>query len=381
VSDDAQQKPQQGSNDANGQGAETRPAPQPARNSQQAKQPAGAKPDEAPDRSAASFSPIVSSRHLRRFEALVRRRPVKANVGIVLVTQSGDCYGYPPDRQPTVGELLWKGAGTVYEVDMGIHWSNVKLEVPSQTEAFFFDATIELEWWVTDPVPIVKRGVYDVRKALEPHLWQRLSAITRSFEVEDSADAENTAAESLTKLPVGAEYGLGTRAFLKLRMDTPTVRHVSAVRDIRRDMEIERETQLLRLLRDDSTTTLIDRRVTRYRRILLSGDFDQFALQLAQNPDEAPAVIQMLREERHNNRRAVTDFVTSLLDSGAIDRHEINDQVREALRWLKDATDTVLKGPDPAGRATAQRVDALPSVEIPPSDLPEPPTPSPPGTP
>ena len=336
-------------------------------------------PEQRPEPS--SYRPVVGQRPLRRFEILVRRREVRAHVGVVLVTLSGDHHGFKPERQPTMGELLWKGSGTLYEIDMGRHWTRIELELPSRSEAFAFNAVINVEWWVEEPVLIVKNGVYDVRKALDPHLWQRLSAITRRFEVEESAEAEAMAAD-LAELPVGIEYGLVTRAFLRLKMDTPTVHHASAVRDVQHKIELERATQQLRLLREESTAKLIGIRVTRYREILLSGDYDQFALQLAQNPDEVPAVVQMLRDERHNNQRAVTDFVTRLLDSGAIDRHEIDDQVREALRWLKQATDSVLVGPDAPDRLSGRGSEkALPAAEIPQSELPEPPMPPPPEAP
>jgi hypothetical protein len=307
---------------------------------------------------------------------------VHGHVGLVLVTQRGEHHGFPPDRQPTTGELLWLGSGTLYEIDMGRHWARVELEVPSRTEAFSFDAVVDVEWWVEDPVPVVKHGVHDVRKALEPNLRQRLSSITRKWEVEDSAHAEAEVVGSLAAMPVGAEYGLGTRAYVWMRMDTPSVKHAAAVRDLHREIELEHATQELRLVREESTSVLITRRVERYRVILQSGNLDQFALQLAQNPEETPAVIQMLREERHNNRRAVTDFVTRLLDSGAVDRHEIDDQVREALRWLKDATDTVLGDPNRPGRIPAPRADeALPPGQIPAGELPEPPSLPPSGTP
>jgi hypothetical protein len=289
----------------------------------------------------------------------------------VLVTSRGGYHGFPPEQQPTIGELLWKGAGTLYEVDMGKHWTALELEVPSRAEAFGFRAAIDVEWWVENPVQIVKDGVYDVRRALEPHLRQRLSTITRGFDVEESARAERAVAAALEDQPVGSEYGLVARVFLRLWMDEPTVDHAAAVRRVQREVQLERETQLLRILREQSTTQVIAERVVRYRRILSSGDIDKFALQLAQNPDEVPAVVQMLREERHNNRRAVTDFVTRLLDSGAIDRYEIDDQVREALRWLKEATDTVIAGRGQRGRILVDGASSLPPSELPESDLPE----------
>jgi hypothetical protein len=330
-----------------------------------------------PDRSP-SFRPIIGERQLGRVAALRHRPTVKARVARVLVTSRGEIIGYKPDQQPTVGELLWKGPGTLYEIDMGKHWAQLKVDVPSIAEAFLFSAIVDLEWWVKDPIQIVRDGVHDVRETLEPHLRQRLARVTRNYDVADAAQAEEVAARSLRSEPLGPEYGLDTQAFLQLRMDPSSVEHATAVRKITWDIELERKIQVLRLERDDSTAALIQRRLDRYRDILVLGNVDQFALQMAQNPEEIPAVVQMLREERHNDRRAVTDFVTKLLDSGAIDRHEINDQVREALRWLKDATDTVLLGPDDGTRPPRPRSpDALTSGDLPRSDLPEPPVPPP----
>ena len=300
---------------------------------------------------SSSFSPIIRERRLRRSEILVRRQ-VRAHVGLVLVTVTGTHY-FPPEKQPTIGELFWKGGGTLFEIDMGQHWTPIELDMPSQSEAFSFHATADVEWRVENPLRIVTDGVHDIRTVLRTQLWQRLSPITRAFEIEDSANAEAAAAASLADLPIGTEYGLRTRVFLRLRMDALAVEHASAVRDVRREIALERDTQVLRLLREESRAALIDRRITRYRSVLLSGDFDQFALQLAHNPDEVPAVIQMLREERNNNRRAVTDFVTHLLDSGAIDRHEISDQVRNALQWVKDASDPVLAAPGASDRTVS----------------------------
>lgn len=155
-------------------------------------------------------------------------------------------------------------------------------------------------------------------------------------------------------------------------MDESTVTHAAAIRQVQREIKLEHETQELRLLREESTTTLMARRVERYRAIILAGDCDQFALQLAQNPHEVGTVVQMLRDQRHDNLRNTTDFVTRLIDSGAIDRYEINDQVRAALDWFKEATDTVLWGPEQPARIPAKcDFDALPPTDIPDPGLPD----------
>jgi hypothetical protein len=105
--------------------------------------------------------------------------------------------------------------------------------------------------------------------------------------------AEAKALESLKEHPVGGEYGLWSSVVLRMQMDEPTVTHAAAIRQVQREIRLERETQMLRLLREESTTTLMTRRVERYRNIIITGDYDQFALQLVQNPPEVGTVIQM----------------------------------------------------------------------------------------
>lgn len=357
---------------------DTKSAPQPAAKAPPAQPPHARAGADRRSEPSASFRPIVSERQLSRAAALTHPPKTRANLGLVLVTSRGEFIGYGPDKQPTLGELMWKGPGTLYEIDMGKHWTQIQVDTPSFAHGFLFAAIVDLEWWVKDPIQVVRDGVNDVREVLEPHLRQRLASVTRHFDVEEASQAQLEAAKSLIIEPIGAEYGLGTRAFLQLRMDASSVEHATAIRKIERDIELERKIQMLRLERDDSTAALTLRRIDRYREILQARNVDQFALQMAQNPGDIPAVVQMLREERHNDRRAVTDFVTRLLDSGAIDRHEINDQVREALRWLKDATDTVLLGPNDGSRAPRPRSpDALPPGDLPRPELPEPPTPPP----
>jgi hypothetical protein len=88
-------------------------------------------------------------------------------------------------------------------------------------------------------------------------------------------------------------------------------------------------------------------------------------------------VVQIVREERNENRRHTTDFVTRLLDSGAIDKWDIDDQVRATLDWLKESTQRVIRQNDAPAFPPPQEGDALPQAELPTPPLPghaDPPT-------
>jgi hypothetical protein len=267
--------------------------------------------------SAESFNPIVGQKDVRRFEFLHGRPPVSASVTLVFSTLRKGLLEFPPERVPTTGELLWSGIRRMYEVDMGLHHTNVYIELPSSGDAFAFQADVDIRWRVRDPQRIVKDTIKDVREALAPGLTARLREITRRFPIEQAADAEDAANHALRVEPTGVRLGLEVEAYVRLTMDAPTMEHAANVRGVQR-----------------------------YRQIITAGDVDQFALMLSQNPKDSGAVLTALNDARDTDRRLTIDFVNKLIDSGAIDRWQIDEQVQGALTWLKESTDRVISPSD-----------------------------------
>jgi hypothetical protein len=262
-------------------------------------------------------SPIVGERQVGRFEFLYRRLPVSARMARVLVSSSGQCVEYRPDRQPTTGELLWGGTRMVYDVDLGVHVARIEAAPPSRGDKVAFRATIDLIWQVTDASKVVLAGIDDVRQAVSPSLLYHLRSVTREHDIDASEDAEAAANKALDNESLGAEFGLSLQVFVRLTMDEPSLEHAA-----------------------------IRRRVDLFRTIIAAGDYDQFALQLALKPDDIETVVKLLVGERDSHRQAVFDFVTRLLESDALDRWQIDDQVRTTLQWLRDSGFKVLAGTD-----------------------------------
>lgn len=273
-------------------------------------------------------SPIVDERHVRRFELLYRRLPVGARVARVFVTRSGECLTYPTTGQPTTGELVWKRIRTVYEVDLGVHVSTVEAELPSRGDKITFRASVDLRWQVADPAQVVRAGVADVRRAVSPPLLARLRTVTRRFDITDSDQAEEAANKELGDDTLGADLGLSIQAFVRLAMDLTTLEQA-----------------------------VNQRKVDHFRTIIASGDFDQFALQLTLKPDDIGTVVKVLVDERDSRLRANFEFMNRLLESDALDRWQIDDQVRTALQMAQESIFTVLSGsgqarPIPSAGAT-----------------------------
>lgn len=300
-------------------------------------QPERPRPDkqQAPNGKAARRevrSPILRERRIKRFEFLYRRLPVTSRVAHVLVTSSGRRLVCRPEKQPTTGELLWGGYCTAYDVDLGVHVTQLVATSPSQGDKIAFRATLDLIWTVVSPEDVVLTGVDDVRIALAPFLLQGLRTVTRKFEITASKDAEAAANECFEGNTLGARFGLSVEVFIRLAMDEPTLNHAA-----------------------------IQRKVELFHDIVAAGDFHQFALQLALAPGDVSAVVGMLLQERDSHRQAVFDFVTSLLESDALDRWQIDDQVRTTLQWLRDSGYKVLAGSDEARKFSFGENDRAPA--------------------
>jgi len=344
----------------------------------------GARSAENPQSADESFRPILSEQVLRRFSALSSRPNVSARVALVVIGAKGTPRVFGPQQRPTVGELVWGGAGTLYEVDMGLHHTRVEIELPSNGDTFAFHAVASIQWRVADPIRVVQDAVRDVRETLSAPLQQRLGDITRRFSARAVANAEEAATAALRSAEVGFAYGLTTTIFLRLTMNQTSVAQITSLDDVNYQIELEQRTQELRELKEQHNEALLKSRVRSYRDFINAGDVNQFALQLAQNPNDVAAVVQLVREERHENRRHATDFVTRLLDSGVIEKWEIDDQARAALELLKESTQRVIRPPEAAAVPQPSDGDVLPTPDLVKPELPghpEPPASSPGPTP
>lgn len=274
------------------------------------------------------LNPVISEREVGRLELLYRRLSVSPRIARVLATSSGRCTEYRPDKQPTFGELIWGGVRTIYDVDLSTHTTQIDASPPSRGDTIAFLATVDLQWHVADPSMFVHTGIDNIKQAVAPALLSHLRAVTRQHDVDQLESAELAANKALTnealgKDALGAEFGLSVQAYVRLTMDESSLRHAA----------IQREVDL-------------------FRSIIASGDYDQFALQLALKPGTIDTVVKLLVDERDNHRKAVFDFVTRLLESDALDRWQIDDQVRTTLQWLRDSGYKVLTGTDETRRAS-----------------------------
>lgn len=284
------------------------------------------KSDEKPTRAeeirtvdGSSYRPIVGEHHFGRFRILHHKTAVRPWVARVFVLGNGRVVEFGRDKQPTTGELLWGGYRTLFEIDLSLRRLGLEITLPSAGDAFVFRTMVDVQWRVTDPKRVVMAGVTDIRDVMVPLLLDGLRQATRSLLPDDVEPAEKTANARFGHDWLTEQYGLWTNVLVRLRMD-------------------EQKEGNVRLASE----------VQAYKTLIEAGDLDQFALQIARNPDDVDSVVQLLVNERDTHRREVCDFITKLLDSDALDRWQIDDQVRVLLQWMGVSINRVLTGADGA---------------------------------
>jgi hypothetical protein len=260
-----------------------------------------------------SHQPILDERHVGRIDLLFQRPPAQVHVSRICVQANGSQLHFAPDKQPTVGELFWGHVRTIYDVDLRLHCTDLNVELPSALDLFSFQAEIDLHWKVVEPDVVVRLGIADVRRTLAPVLFSHLRKVTRQYEIQDAELAEEAANKELCGSDVGAEFGLDVRPFVRLRMDQDNIEFAAR-----------------------------KRRIEHFDAIIEAGEFSQFALLLAEDPKQVFDMIKTLSGERVTRQRTMLSFINGLLDSEALDRWQIDDDVRATLQWVRTTVQEAL---------------------------------------
>ena len=285
----------------------------------------------------------------------------RAHVAVVVVYHSGGHQVIWPHERTRVH--LHRRPATIYEVDLGIHHARVEEDLPSQGHSGSFHAKITIDWRVLDPSAVVRHQVLDTGNSLYADLLHRAYNIAREFTIDQVTDAEDKINEQLQGVELdittpagmqqamqkaiklgclGAKYGLWTSAIAHLTLDQAATEHNAKMMKLKWALDEEKAEHELRVIKNQNAQEITAERIAVYREIIASGDVEQFALRLANHPDEISAVTEIIREDQLTRRQDTIDFIKHMVDSGVVERWEVSDQVREALEWLRDATARVV---------------------------------------
>ncbi|MER5415143.1 hypothetical protein [Streptomyces virginiae] len=298
--------------------------------------------DQQADRHTPLRDPVVTVRQLGRL-GLTGSSPTRIDHTLVYTTRQGSFEVFLPPHRP---RRVPRRYTAVYEVDMGVHAVRTLIRLPGIDDAHEFEASVELDWQVSDPARFVRSGHRDVPRLLLSQLEQAARPITRRFPIADSAEAE---AEVLALVregkPLGEDAGLRVLWTIRLRRDEEGIAHAQRLRAIeqatteevlaeqggaRADLEkaVRARTQHQHRLDLQGYEA---QRIDFYREYLTRGGIDAWAMHLTQHPQDSAKAMSSLREEQRERLQAQMALIKEMLTKAGTEPFELEGPRRLAI--------------------------------------------------
>ncbi|GAA3112133.1 hypothetical protein JOF29_002731 [Kribbella aluminosa] len=286
-----------------------------------------------PDQSATLNDPILAERDLRRFDFVFSRPSWRSGGALVMISSSGSTASYSAERPPTRGELVIKNFRKLYEIDTGYHHLTYEHELPSDGDAFQFNAVLDVDWRVVDPAVVVRRGVRDVRRLLEPRLLARMRAETRRYAIEESAAAERAVQDALDAMePI---EGIAPSCEVRLSLDTEAIQQHTALRALEHTKVQEIVRHELSRLQALQGQELTEATAQFFARLLEGSDSDRWGLQVAHNPADLPLALEGIREDHREGRRNQVRLFEQLIAKGMLEEHMVDEASQLAVEAIR----------------------------------------------
>lgn len=352
--------------------------------------------EQSADRHTELTDPVLTVRQLSRFE-FARRPLTRIDHALVFATVKGTYDAYLPPLRPSRAEAAAKRYSAVYEVDMGVHPFRTEISLPSDNDAFEFGVIAELSWQVVDPARFVAGGHRDVPRLLMSELEQAARPVARRYAIGRSAAAEEELLQAVAAQgALGSTAGLKVSWTVRLRRDRENIDHQlrlqaidhaaaeqihTARRGMEYDVELDRrsraqdvlqlgrameygrqqqelelrqqqwqhEQAMLESRRQVELQQIEAEKIDFYQYHLQQGGVHQWALHLAQHPEDSALVMNSMREDQLRLIQAQMDLVGQLLGGEGAENYELEGPKQLALRAVSDILNQRLPGVSPGG--------------------------------
>ncbi|MGW3040183.1 hypothetical protein ACWC9T_09075 [Kitasatospora sp. NPDC001159] len=292
--------------------------------------PARKSPGKAGPATAHPAGPLL--REYPRPESGIRRPG--AGVALVVFYRNGGHSVVTAMGDEHVGRPFMARPVTVCEVARGTHVTRLSLQVPAAGGTTFFEVEVDVQWTVTDYLKVVDEQVTNVAVRLRAPLTERLRGVCAGYPVSAAAEADRAVKSACRNGQwddLGYDLGLRAELYVRFTVDRKTITQAEEVRDDdHRGTMAERE-HVHTLTGEHRTGELLQLRMQKFRVMLDGGEWSRICFMLADNPGEARAFMELLRQEARADRRELLEHTLDLVEKGVIQSAELESQVRELL--------------------------------------------------
>ncbi|MBF5000271.1 hypothetical protein IRT45_24300 [Nocardia sp. BSTN01] len=269
------------------------------------------------------------------------------------------------DRRPSASEVFYSPPTGVYWVDVSVHHAGARIKLPTAEGVFHFVADLDLAWRIGDPVQAVRDKLRDGEYIYRPYLEHQLRSISRKFEVNRFAEAEqhlNIFADRTTELPCGIvlldwkvklspesstqshiqerTYDIHRKERREAEHDglqhAATLRHRETEVEHRLALQQESFRQELAKLEEQHRLDLEKLRMQFYSDALQTGELGAIALRLASNREDVNEVIQLFMREKQLDFTAASEMLNALLEQRLVNRRDVQDILQQTTGVIAD---------------------------------------------
>lgn len=280
-----------------------------------------------------AHNPILAKEPVPRLELFKRRPSPEPGVALVLYREGHPLITLWPGDKSTTGEAFYGKYQTVYKVDISERSFNFQCALPSTGAVFEFQAEVQVVYVVTEPAKIVESQITDPSAVLEPLVTRTLRTAAKRFQIDQSFEVE----KALVQAAEQETYDVGlkvVRVFVKLQLDHESREHARKLEEVRRQKELEAAQAALEGERLSFAWDLERKKmlVEFYSALIEQGDWQLLALQLANNPDDVAAVINVLREHRQVELEQQLEALKTLLEEDALEGYQVEQAASRVLQ-------------------------------------------------
>jgi hypothetical protein len=292
---------------------------QPGKNGSSA--PDAARPVET--RFETTYNPLLGVEELEGlFPRIPRDRP-----GVALVLQRDNQRPevvWPMASGSAVPGPAFRGrVRRAHSVDVSDHHLRLTCDLPSMGDAHRYEATLHCTCVVGRPEEVVLHSIKDVGAALRPLLQEAMRQVSRRYQIEDSAGAEQAVHAELQRREEDEGFHPAfalARISVSLDLDSTARFHAEQVRKQRHEQRMA----------DDAAGSQI-RRAEQFRRLVEEGDWGMLRLALAQNIDRLPQVLQAMRNGADARFQNGFQALRFLVENRVVGPEDIPQSLRELM--------------------------------------------------
>jgi len=284
---------------------------------------------------AETYNPILGKEEISGLRLFQSRPKPEPGVALVLFKEGQPLVTLWPGGRLTAGEARWGSYKAAYKIDVAEHSFTFNCNLPCQSDAFDFQAEVNVTYSVDDPAAIIKNNTNDARSVLEPLITDTMRSLSRKYDVEDSAAAERAIADAVKSESYDVGFKLN-RFVVKLRLEEDARAHLRNLKQLERDKVREKKAAELTFQRDQIEIERQKMKMEFYGPLIEKGQWQLLALQLSNHPEDVTGVAQMLHQQRQADVDRQLTALKIMLEEGALEGFQLEEAGKRVLQRFID---------------------------------------------